>query len=285
MKSIKSVFLLIILFCFISCDTNSSKKETLQVIKKQEKKQESKIIFEYKKLHQKPILVYKKADSLSLFKNKRQSFRTQDYMTDFQDFEITPNIWFHQNGILFRINQKENLRLPDITRAYFTFNYKKVFLDYVIFEKLSKENTEEPESNEEYHFNYFRHFPYHLESVYNFQLGKKTFVVVFMWTVFTNSTNFSMKIALFDITTNIPKLVLVDSQESKNMDCFGDWDNDGNLDYFHKTYRVQETKKLYVQSLKNDVWTTDSTKYIFLEGSFQKQIINVDKSKWYFDLK
>ncbi len=46
MKSIKSVFLLIILFCFVSCDTNSSKKETLQVIKKEEKKQENSKKFE-----------------------------------------------------------------------------------------------------------------------------------------------------------------------------------------------------------------------------------------------
>ncbi len=276
MKSIKSVFLLIILFCLISCDTRSSKKEKLQIIKKEEKKQENKIEFQYKKLHQKSTLKYKEVDILNLFKNERQGFRTQDYMTDFQDFEITPNIWFHQNGMLFRINQKENVRLPDITRAYFTFNYKKVFLDYIFYGSHQKD---------EYYFSFSFHVPYFLQRVYNLEIGQKKYLLIYVYGHFNGTTVYDMNIFVFDTTTNTPKLVLANSQESKNMDCFGDWDNDGNLDYFHKIYRMQETKKLYVQSLKNDVWVTDSTKYIFLEGSFHKQIINGDKSKWYFDLK
>lgn len=265
---------LLLLLFLVSCNADYSKKEKLQTENIIKQKTE-KITFQYNKLHQKSTLNYQKVDTNILFKNKIQLLKNEDYDTEFHDIEITPNIIFHQNGI---IHWKNNDKKPfsDMIRAYFLLNHKQIFLDDIFFSKDSTKNWWKK-----------GHYPYiyPLKSVYNLQLKEKKFVIVYINTYLSNSTDFAMNIFLFDITSEIPHLVLVDRQESINMDCFGDWNNDGNLDYFHKKYRMQETKKLYVKTFKNDIWVTDSTKYIYLEGNFHQQIINIDKSRWYFDLK
>ncbi len=268
------------ILCLMSACSTLSPKEEKKI--KEVKKHHSKIEFQYKKLHQKSTLKYKEVDSFSVFKNKPEIFKSINYDTQFRDLEITTNITFHENSKIFYKDFKgdfDKITYSDVVRAYFLVNQEKMYLDNLVFsiDNISKLQTKLKQTDRPAWYVYNNSFV--------FQLKNKKFISCFGNAVLENSTNILRFIFLFDITTNIPKLVLANSQESNDIDCFGDWDNDGNLDYFHKTYRMQETKKLYVQSLKNDVWVTDSTKYIFLEGTFQKQIINVDKSKWYFDLK
>ncbi len=262
-----------------ACSTLSPKEEKKI---KEVKKHHSKIEFQYKKLHQKVTLLYEKVDTSIFLKKKCQNFETQDYQTNSCDFEIMPPyIVYHENNLIFYISSKDihKLPYPDVTRAYFRINQRKIFLDSLggSNDSISKYPVNIPSRH--------RPLPNILRDVSVFSLKDRKFLSC-IGSIFINSTSVSRFVFLFDITKpNIPYLLLADYQESADTYCFGDWDSDGNLDYFHKIYRMQETKKLYVRNLKNDVWAIDSTKYIFLEGTFHKQIINVDKSKWYFDLK
>lgn len=263
---------LLLFLLFISCNIDYSKKEKLQN-KKIIKQENNKISFEYKKLHQKPTLKYKKIDSIFDYKNKIKKIETENYITDFCDFDITHKIRFHQNGVFFIKNNKKT-NFPDITRAYFLFDGKQIFVeDYLIpKDTLSSIKGYAPRV-------------YHLKNAYKIEIGQKKFIAVYINNLLSNFTNFNMMIFLFDITSQTASLILAEKQGSSNVDCFGDWNDDGNLDYFHKIGRMETTEKIYVKSLKNNIWVTDSTKYIFLEGNFHQQIIHIKKSKWYFGLK
>jgi hypothetical protein len=117
---------------------------------------------------------------------------------------------------------------------------------------------------------------------YKFNFLERNFISFFFTIANYSSANQNTFVVLFDVT-NIenPKLLLTSFQEAYTPLCFGDFNNDGLLDFFAKS-RVQNYNSCYY--FENDKKKLHKNIKLYIVGSpFSPKIIPA-KSKWFFDL-
>jgi hypothetical protein len=87
---------------------------------------------------------------------------------------------------------------------------------------------------------------------------------------------------LFDVTQkDKPKIILCEEDAEASPDCFGDFNNDGYLDFAH---RSNSKKRLECYSLYDDKFKKLENVYLILNGDEHNLQVNTSQSKWFFDL-
>ncbi|MEO1654501.1 MAG: hypothetical protein AAFU64_13230, partial [Bacteroidota bacterium] len=97
-----------------------------------------------------------------------------------------------------------------------------------------------------------------------------------------NSTYPNFLMCLFDLSNQeMPELILSEYQASYEIHCLGDFNQDGRLDYAH---RVQLGDKLICKSLRKGEFKEMKHYFLTIVHSPHEPKIDLDKSKWFFDL-
>lgn len=131
-------------------------------------------------------------------------------------------------------------------------------------------------------YNAFEKRLYFLVNACSFSFNDRKYVVAFVNGAH-NSNYPNCLTMLFDMTVKEkPELILCEYQASSMVDCFGDFNQDGNLDY---AYREQLGNKLICKTLKNGSFEEVKGYYLTIVDSPHEPKIDLNKSKWFFDLK
>lgn len=211
----------------------------------------------YKKLFEKKLKYIQFSDSFALTKGS-ESKRKQK--ADFLLLDISKSLQLKFKK--FTYNQPEP---PFYFRdSIFLFN-KKYCIDNLFYEKKVLKN-EEP-----LRLNY--------ASGYTFSLNSKNYVSLFFWDSNIPSSTVTYYIILFDISNQKDiKSYFFDEQMSFTPDCFGDFNNDGKLNFANWTYN----KKLYGMTLIANKFKRVKNKFVIIEEK-SNGIFSIDwnKSKWY----
>ena len=121
-----------------------------------------------------------------------------------------------------------------------------------------------------------------LRNAYSFYFNKDTFFVGFFEATRSRSKP-NYLICLFNITNkDKPNLLLFEYQASHTIDCLGDFNQDGYLDFAHK---VQLENKLTCKTLKNGNFEELEEFYLTIIDSPHEPKIDLQKSRWFFKLK
>lgn len=133
--------------------------------------------------------------------------------------------------------------------------------------------------------NYLKTYPtliYMFMKAYFFEFDKKKYFVAF-FNSSMNRTHPNYLVVLVDLTIkNNPILVLCEYQASDDIHCFGDFNQDNRLDF---AYRVQLGDSLICKTLINNKFEDIKGYHLVIVNSPFNPKIDLQKSKWFFDLK
>jgi hypothetical protein len=127
--------------------------------------------------------------------------------------------------------------------------------------------------------------PLHLAYMigYKFWYNNKSYIGLYFNNLLNPTSNPNYYVILFDITDkNNIKIIATDEQASYNIDCFGDFNGDGFLDFAY-WYYYTDTLKCY--TIKNNTLNIIKDKYLVLKESENRYKIDINKSKWFFEIK
>ena len=151
-------------------------------------------------------------------------------------------------------------------RDYMKIAGKKFIFDQIISEKSYPHWDLRPFTNSVDYLFYFN--------------GRRYFAAFFCSS--TASTHPNLLLCLFDLTTKVaPELIFFEYQASFDIHCLGDFNQDGNLDF---ASRDQLGNKLICKTLKNNKFEEIEGYYLTIVDSPHEPKIDLDKSKWFFDL-
>ena len=153
-------------------------------------------------------------------------------------------------------------------RDYLLIGDKKFIFDELIYGEKYKYLKEPPKSMI-------------LMNSYKFDFNEKKCFVAFFVTALSSS-NPDFYIILFDISQKtIPLLLLSEYQASEDIHCLGDFNQDNQLDYAQ--YHFGD--KLEYQTLgANNQFEKKEDYYLTIVSGSYKPKIDLEKSKWFFDL-
>lgn len=116
-------------------------------------------------------------------------------------------------------------------------------------------------------------------SGYNFSLNSRDYISLFFWDATIPTSNLSYYIILFDVSNQKSiKYYFFDEQMSFTPDCFGDFNNDGVLDFANWTYG----KSLKFMTLSANKFKNLKNKFIvFKETTDRTYLIEWEKSNWF----
>lgn len=209
----------------------------------------------YRKLG-KPVNFIELSDSTNIIEGK---YIKGDHKTEFLLLEILKSV-----NLKFKTFTYNNPSPPYYRDSIFLFK-KKYCIDNLLYEKKILKNE----------------LPLRLNyaSGYKFVFNSRKYISLFFWDSEIPTTNLTYFIILFDISNkeNV-KTYFFGEQKSFNSACFGDFNNDGILDFTDWTRR--DTLKL--MSLSGNQFKLIKNKYIVLEEkSYSMYSINWKKSKWF----
>ena len=211
----------------------------------------------YKELNDKSLHYIKFSDTINLIQgdqiNKKKKL---DFLL--LDISIPHNLKFKK---FTNNNPNTSFYFRD---SIFLFD-KKFCLDNLFYGKKTLKN-EEP-----LRLNY--------ASGYTFLLKSKKYISLFFWDSTLPTSNPHFFIILFDITNiNNIKPYFFDEQMSFNPYCFGDFNNDGKLDFANWKY----DEKLYYTTLTGNKYKTLKNKFVLIkESSIGIFYIDWEKSNWF----
>jgi hypothetical protein len=134
----------------------------------------------------------------------------------------------------------------------------------------------------------FRYVPLHIDKIY---FHNKVYIAFYVTTIFNSSSNSDIYILLFDITdTNkIIYIHTIDFQYADNTQCFGDFDNDKQLDFIWWAENRTNGNVMKLYNLVENRFIFNKNYYIWTDKIYIKEIlfelISLKKSKWFFDIR
>ena len=233
--------LIIVFFNFLVINSQSNNPNVINV---------------YRELINKPLKFIEFPDSLNVIQGK---YKKGNHKTDFTILEISRSI-----NLKFKKFTYTNPDSTYLRDSLFLFE-KKYCLDNLYYEKRILSN-EEP-----LRLNY--------ASGYQFIINSKKYFSLFFWDSTIPTTNLSYFILLFDITNekNV-KIYFFDEQMSFDPNCFGDFNNDGIIDFANWT----RGNNLKIMSLFGNKFKFIKNKFVVIkEKSDNTFSIDWKKSNWF----
>jgi len=129
------------------------------------------------------------------------------------------------------------------------------------------------------------HIITNIVEIYKFIFNTNEYIAIYLWNT-GNCTLCTYNIILFDVTNKQkPICIWCGEQISSKLDCFGDFDNDNQLDFI-KVSLSDKGNAGICYSLKNSKFILDNHHYLSLKIVDDYNLyIDLKKSKWFFDLK
>lgn len=123
-----------------------------------------------------------------------------------------------------------------------------------------------------------------LNGLYKFNFASRKYLCFYIQDITNPNYMLNTKILLLDITDlKQIKIVLQDLQASENLQCFGDFNNNGKLDFASWSfgYNFRDTLQLYELESNRNRFILNDTHYLVLIDSMSGYYINLNKSKWF----
>jgi len=122
-----------------------------------------------------------------------------------------------------------------------------------------------------------------LGSVYEFNFYSKKLIAFYFQNLSYSITFPNSLILMFDITDSVRvKYIYVGMQASENLNCFGDFDNNGVLDYAKWSYGYDFVDSIKCYQLENEKFIlTQPEKHLKVEQFERGYIVCKSKSDWF----
>lgn len=159
---------------------------------------------------------------------------------------------------------------PTITqRDYITYRGRKILIDSLFWkDNLPTDNT----------------FMTLFDNMYKFTLSKHTYLALFAWDGRKSTSRPNFLVLLIDYSNpDEISFPLVDYQASEDINCFGDFNSDGELDYIKWGVGWEYCDTVFSYSLINGVFTLDKEHYVTIdkEVAIGEYEIDFRKSHWW----
>lgn len=123
-----------------------------------------------------------------------------------------------------------------------------------------------------------------LEGCYYFKFDNKKYLVLFISDLYFPTTSDINKILLlFDVSEKQnPKFLRIEQQACNNLNCFGDFNNDNQLDYASWN---THSNRLYCYSLVEGRFRLKKNYFLFIKAKDGGYWISKDQSRWFFKIE